>query len=69
MSLATFASIVGVATMLGSISPAAAARPNLLFMMADQLRYDAVGYANVAQQNKTVFTPALDRLAAEGVGL
>ena len=44
----------------------AARPPNILFMMADQLRYDAVGYANPAQRNRTVFTPALDRLAAQG---
>lgn len=36
-------------------------------MMADQLRFDAVGYANPRQQNRTVLTPALDRLAREGV--
>jgi len=46
-----------------------APRPNLLFMMADQLRWDAVGYANPAQQNVTVLTPGLDRLAAEGVAM
>ena len=38
-------------------------------MMADQLRYDAQGYANPAQQNRTVFTPALDRIASEGVSV
>ena len=27
------------------------------------------GYANPAQQNKTIFTPGLDRLAAEGVSM
>eukprot|EP00040_Diaphanoeca_grandis_P008715 m.46182 g.46182 ORF g.46182 m.46182 type:complete len:736 (+) comp20166_c0_seq2:116-2323(+) len=39
------------------------ARPNVLFMMADQLRWDAVGYAG----NNVAITPALDRIASEGL--
>ena len=38
-------------------------RPNLLFMMADQLRWDAASYAG----NKAIHTPGMDRLAVEGV--
>lgn len=36
--------------------------PNILFLMTDQQRFDAVGYAN-----PNVITPNLDRLAAESV--
>ena len=35
---------------------------NLLFMMADQMRFDMMGCAG----NKAVVTPSLDRIAAEG---
>ena len=37
-------------------------RPNLLFMMADQMRYDRLGVVSAG-----VLTPALDRLARQGV--
>ena len=47
----------------------AAMRPNLLFAMADQLRWDAQGYANPEQRGKSVLTPALDQIAAEGVSI
>ena len=36
-------------------------RPNILWIMADQLRYDCVG----ANGNRIIKTPGLDRLAAE----
>eukprot|EP00755_Sulcionema_specki_P027584 Sspe_Gene.88058::Locus_60179_Transcript_1_1_Confidence_1.000_Length_412::g.88058::m.88058 len=36
-------------------------KPNLLFMMADQLRFDALGAVQKGPR-----TPSLDRLAAEG---
>ncbi|CAG7597722.1 Arylsulfatase [Paenibacillus solanacearum] len=39
-------------------------RPNLLIIMADQLRYDCVGYS----RSYPVHTPNLDRLASEGMG-
>ncbi|MCE5258806.1 MAG: sulfatase [Chloroflexi bacterium] len=38
-------------------------RPNIVFIFADQLRASAVGYMG----NHEVHTPALDRLAAQGV--
>jgi len=38
-------------------------RPNLLFIMTDQQRYDALSYAG----NTVLSTPNLDRLASEGV--
>ncbi len=37
--------------------------PNILLIMTDQQAWDAVGYSG----NKTIITPNLDRLAAEGV--
>ena len=37
-------------------------RPNILFLLADDLRFDAVGYLN-----KDVRTPNLDRIAKDGV--
>lgn len=40
---------------------AAATRPNILFLMADQLRYDCLG----ANGNRLIRTPNLDRLAAQ----
>jgi arylsulfatase len=46
----------------GSTAPASTAhRPNILWIMADQLRYDCVG----ANGNRIVKTPHLDRLAGE----
>ncbi|MEQ9305241.1 MAG: sulfatase-like hydrolase/transferase, partial [Marinoscillum sp.] len=39
-------------------------KKNLLFIMADQFRYDVLSIAN---SNSVVATPNLDRLAAEGV--
>lgn len=47
------------ATALGA---APAKRPNILFLMADQLRGDCLG----ADGNRVAITPNLDRLAAEG---
>jgi len=41
----------------------AAPRPNLVFILADDLRWDALGF----QGNKIVQTPHLDALAARGV--
>src|SRR5210317_1753013 len=37
-------------------------RPNIIFLMDDQHRWDALGV-----ENKKVITPALDKLAKEGV--
>jgi arylsulfatase A-like enzyme len=41
----------------------AAERPNIVFLLADDLRADALGYAG----NRIVQTPNIDRLAAAGV--
>lgn len=43
----------------------AASRPNILFMMADQLRYDVNGYTT--PHNAAAMTQNLDRIAAEGL--
>src|SRR5690606_36352559 len=37
-------------------------RPNILFILSDQHRYDSIGYS----KDYPVLTPNLDRLAAEG---
>ena len=47
----------------GSAPPAQAARPNILFILTDDQRFDAVGYRG----HPFLKTPNLDRLAAEGV--
>ena len=49
------------------VAPPSPMKPNLLFAMADQLRWDAQGYANPTFSGRSIHTPALDRLAAEGV--
>ncbi len=43
--------------------PAAAQRPNILFVLLDDLRWDTVGYAG----HPHVKTPQIDRIANEGV--
>ena len=51
-------------TMAGcAAAQAAASPPNILFLMADQFRADALG----ASGNTWVHTPSIDRLAARGV--
>ena len=49
------------ASVYGRIAPPAR-RPNIVFLLADDLRFDGVGYVN-----KDVITPHLDQLAGEGV--
>jgi N-acetylglucosamine-6-sulfatase len=46
-----------------SATHAAGKRPNVLFILCDDIRWDAVGYAG----NPHVKTPNIDRLAREGV--
>ena len=57
MALFFFALGVGIA------GPAAASRPNILFIISDDHRWDCIGAAG----NPKVITPNIDRLAAEGV--
>ena len=47
---------------LGAAAPAPR-RPNLVILLADQLRYQSLGYAG----DQRALTPRLDRLAAQGV--
>ncbi len=63
------AAVAGCATQAkpsASASPSTASpadeRPNIIFLLADDLRYDFVGYAG----NTIVRTPAIDALAARG---
>src|ERR1700722_10230576 len=61
--------VVGVSALLCAITIAACgaetynARPNVLVILCDDLRWDALGYAG----NPYVKTPHIDRLAHEGV--
>lgn len=48
---------------LGHTADAAARKPNLVILIADQLRYQSLGYAG----DQRAITPCIDRLAAEGV--
>src|SRR5690242_1788883 len=64
-SVVTGAAALGAATVLGRASlPGARSpeRPNILLFLADDLRFDGVGYLN-----KHVRTPHIDRLAKDGV--
>lgn len=47
----------------GALRGAGEARPNVLFIMVDEMRWDAMG----CEQHPVVRTPNLDRLAREGV--
>src|SRR5579862_7863558 len=47
----------------GASAAAAQDRPNIIFIMADEHRYDAMGCAG----NTVVRTPNMDRLASQGV--
>ncbi|MFQ5806486.1 MAG: sulfatase [Phycisphaerae bacterium] len=49
--------------MLDAAVPKPAKGPNLIFVFADQLRYQSVGYAG----DRKAKTPNIDRLASEGV--
>ena len=55
-------SLLGSAT-LGLAAQAAAARPNVLFYFADQVRAAELGYNG----GKNIPTPHIDRLASQGV--
>jgi arylsulfatase A-like enzyme len=57
--------LVFLATILAAVGPggARAERPNILFIISDDQRWDALGAAG----NQAIHTPVLDRLAREGV--
>jgi alpha-L-rhamnosidase len=47
----------------GTKEPAKIEKPNIIFILTDDQRWDALGYAG----NEIIHTPEMDRLAAEGV--
>ena len=57
--------LLGAGTLTGLAGTAGAQqqRPNIIYMMADQLRADVLGYAG----DGLAVTPNIDRLAAEGL--
>ena len=62
---------VALAFLLHSFSPLLAAdRPNVLVILTDDMRWDAIGVVQKEQGDKALFpwfkTPNLDRLATEG---
>ena len=61
--MAAAAGYLAIALLLLSVAPLSAAKPNILFMMADQLRADLIAAAG----NNITKTPNVDRLAREGV--
>jgi arylsulfatase A-like enzyme len=54
---------LGIALSPLAAQPAAPARPNIVFVTSDDHRWDALGAAG----NPAIHTPALDRLAAQGI--
>ena len=52
-----------IAWLPGIVSADSASRPNILFILTDDQRFDEVGYMG----NRIIKTPNLDKLAAEGV--
>ncbi len=63
MGLITLVLAVGAAQAPAAERPQSARLPNLLFVLADQWRAEAFGYAG----NRDIQTPNLDRLQREGV--
>jgi len=61
--LAGAGGMLGGLALRGQAAAAAAARPNVLFIMVDEMRADAMGCAG----HPIVRTPNLDRLASQGV--
>src|SRR6476469_8710487 len=56
-------SFLRTAAATSALAAASPDRPNILFLMADEHRYDALNCLG----NATVHSPNLDRMAAEGV--
>ncbi len=63
LRFAALAIAVGVANVAAAEVPAAKKRPNVVLIMADDMGYECVG----ANGGTSYATPALDRLAAEGM--
>ena len=62
LSLVVLASLLGNLLAQGKPSNSKATRPNILFIVSDQQRWDCVG----ANGNRLIKTPSMDRLAAAG---
>jgi N-acetylglucosamine-6-sulfatase len=62
-TLALLLALVTLAACRNTPSPEPARQPNILFILLDDLRWDALGYAG----HPHVKTPAIDRIANEGV--
>src|SRR6478735_1664458 len=57
------ACVLALLALVQSLSAAEATRPNIVFILADDLRWDSLG----CQGNRIVQTPNIDGLAARGV--
>jgi arylsulfatase A-like enzyme len=63
VGISVVAAFASAAARAGPAAEPAARRPNLVILLADQLRYQSLGYAG----DRRAITPRLDRLAAQGV--
>jgi arylsulfatase A-like enzyme len=61
--IAAFLTSMGILTVIGSTARSAPRQPNVVFLLADQWRAQALGYAG----DPNVRTPQLDQLATQGV--
>ena len=67
-----FAGVFFVSTVRGAIITPATAKPNIVFILADDYGWHDIGYHRNSSSNNTqpeIVTPNLDALAAEGVKL
>ena len=58
--------IVVLVTSFISLSAMAAARPNILFFLADDMGYGDAGYLSTGSAHGRLMTPQLDRMVADG---
>jgi arylsulfatase A-like enzyme len=63
LSLVILETIVGVGALGGDCEAAAGDRPNIIFLLTDDQRWDTLG----CMGNQIIQTPNVDRLAAQGV--
>ena len=55
--------ILGGLTLLSGCAKKEASKPNIIFILTDDQRWDALGYAG----NKIIQTPEMDKLASDGI--